>query len=635
MAKEKQLEHKKNKLNLKLNKKIVIKLLPFLLLVLILVAVTIYNLSFENKIVPGVKFGSSKVDNATLTEIEDMLIKFNQDLRQTGIVFSAQDVVGQDKILNLRSELVSLDDPDLTRTIIQIDIPQTLDDLYDLGHEDNFFQRLKTRLSLLFHPRRVDLVYQINSTDIEQILEANFNNLVSPAQDAQLIIDSRGNFQIQTEQIGYNFDHEKAQQQMINNLNLLKSDTIYLTTKIEYPRVKKNEAIKLLPTALKIVEQAPLILTYQNLNWKITDVEIKDWLKFDLDNYQKTILTLDKNKVEEFLKTIAVEIDIQPHDAKFVMENERVLEFQASLAGRGLDVSASYAKILEQFLYQNKNSIELIVVETQPKIAVSDVNNVGIQELIGRGESDFSGSPQNRIHNIQTGAQSLNGLLIKPDEEFSLIQALGEINAESGYLPELVIRGDRTIPEYGGGLCQIGTTAFRVALNTGLPVTERQPHSYRVSYYEPAGTDATIYNPSPDLKFINDTGNNILWLTRVEGTKLTFEFWGTNDGRKVEVGEPRIFNITSPGPTKIIETEDLPPDEQRCIERAHNGADAEFKRVIIYFNGEVKEETWSSHYKAWPEVCLVGKQLEEEITEGDGGEGNLENNELIADEIVE
>ena len=70
------------------------------------------------------------------------------------------------------------------------------------------------------------------------------------------------------------------------------------------------------------------------------------------------------------------------------------------------------------------------------------------------------------------------------------------------------------MPEYGGGLCQIGTTVFRAAVNSGLPITERRPHAYRVVYYEPAGFDATIYDPRPDLRFINDTENYILIQTK-------------------------------------------------------------------------------------------------------------------------
>jgi len=147
---------------------------------------------------------------------------------------------------------------------------------------------------------------------------------------------------------------------------------------------------------------------------------------------------------------------------------------------------------------------------------------------------------------------------------------------------------------------------FRTALGTGLPITMRRNHSYRVSYYEPAGTDATIYSPWPDLKFINDTGNNILIQSRIEGDNLFFDFWGTSDGRIATRTTPVIYNIVRPGPTKIIETLDLEPGVKKCTEHAHNGADAYFDYTVTFPNGEVREKRFNSHYVPWQEVCLVG-----------------------------
>jgi len=249
-----------------------------------------------------------------------------------------------------------------------------------------------------------------------------------------------------------------------------------------------------------------------------------------------------------------------------------------------------------------------LVAVTPVKIATGDVNDLGIKELIGRGVSNFKGSPKNRRHNIAVGAKSLNGILIKPGEEFSLLKALGPIDGEHGYLQELVIKGNRTVPEYGGGLCQIGTTTFRAALRSGLPITQRQNHSYRVVYYEPAGMDATIYDPWPDFRFLNDTGFYILFMARVEGDDLIFDFYGTKDGRKVVINPdpPKIFNITGPGPVRYIDSTDLKPGEKKKLESPHSGADTYFKYTVTYPSGEVKEQEFKSHYVPWPEVWLVG-----------------------------
>jgi len=234
----------------------------------------------------------------------------------------------------------------------------------------------------------------------------------------------------------------------------------------------------------------------------------------------------------------------------------------------------------------------------------------GIKEIIGTGHSNFAGSPKNRRHNIAVGAAAVNGLLLKPGEEFSLVKTLGEVEARTGYLPELVIKENKTIPEYGGGLCQVGTTVFRAALNSGLPITARRNHSYRVAYYEPAGMDAAVYIPNPDVRFLNDTGSYVLIQARIEGNDFYFDFWGLKDTRKITVSKPVVYNIVRPASTKIVETTDLAPGQKKCTEKAHNGADAYFDYTVVYNPGtadeKIEEKRFSSHYVPWQEVCLIG-----------------------------
>jgi hypothetical protein len=197
--------------------------------------------------------------------------------------------------------------------------------------------------------------------------------------------------------------------------------------------------------------------------------------------------------------------------------------------------------------------------------------------------------------------------VIAPGEEFSFTTRLGSVDAASGYLPELVIADDETRPEYGGGLCQVSTTMYRAALNAGFPITDRSPHQYRVSYYEPAGQDATIYVPNPDLKFINDTKNYVMIEAVIDGSILTFNFYGTKDGREVTVTEPEIYNITSPPSPIYIYTSSLAPGEKWQVDTAHYGADSTFYRYIKYSNGEKKEEEFFSRYQAWPAKFKVGE----------------------------
>ena len=121
-----------------------------------------------------------------------------------------------------------------------------------------------------------------------------------------------------------------------------------------------------------------------------------------------------------------------------------------------------------------------------------------------------------------------------------------------GYLPELTIKKNKTVPEYGGGLCQVSTTVFRAAINAGLKITDRKAHPFAVKYYNPQGFDATIYPPNPDLKFINDTPNYLLMQSYVKDNKLIFEFYGTNDNRQIKIIGPTVYEKNPDDSMKAI-----------------------------------------------------------------------------------
>jgi len=145
-------------------------------------------------------------------------------------------------------------------------------------------------------------------------------------------------------------------------------------------------------------------------------------------------------------------------------------------------------------------------------------------------------------------------------------------------------------------------------MGAGLPVVNRQNHSYRVVYYEPAGTDATIYDPAPDYKFLNDTQDHVVLITKQVGKDtLRFELWGTRDGRVQAQSKVKIWNITPPPAPKLIETSALAEGAKKCFETAHAGATTNFTYTITYPDGHVKSQDFHSVYKPWQAQCLIGK----------------------------
>ena len=260
-------------------------------------------------------------------------------------------------------------------------------------------------------------------------------------------------------------------------------------------------------------------------------------------------LDFAEDKIKEYLGTIAPGIEQTAVNARLAFEENQLKIIDEGQDKVSLDMDAS-TKTLIDGIAAKRQPIELIVSREKAPVSRETLEQLGIKTLLAKGVSNFAGSPKNRRHNIAVGAAKFDGILIAPGEIFSFLTNLGPVDASTGYLPELVIKEDKTIPEFGGGMCQVSTTSFRGAVNAGLEVVERRNHAYPVQYYSPQGTDATVYIPSPDLKFKNNTPAHILIQTHIDGNTLTFDYYGTSDNRRVETEGPITYDRKGDGSMK-------------------------------------------------------------------------------------
>jgi vancomycin resistance protein YoaR len=259
------------------------------------------------------------------------------------------------------------------------------------------------------------------------------------------------------------------------------------------------------------------------------------------------------------IKSHTCKIWLKIYDIFLEIQGNKAINFAPPTEGINIDKVAATFSLLKA-LREGKNSANLPYATATPTTRLSDLNNLGINELIAHGVSNFKGSPSNRRHNIKVGVEKFTGLIIQKGEEFSFNKYLGPVEAEEGFLPELVIKGDKgTVPELGGGLCQVSSTTFRAAMEAGLPILQRRNHAYAVQYYSPQGTDATIYPGVVDLKFKNDTPGAILvWPHFEDKDTLIFDFYGTKDSRVVTLEKPIQYDRKPDGSmkaewTRIIE----------------------------------------------------------------------------------
>lgn len=596
-------------------------LLLFTSILIVLVGIFSYfYFVYADKVTPGVFLENTYVGGMTQSELEEFFANGVARYLSEGFVF----------YWNGKSVLVSdieedSQNIDLSRSFLQMNADQTFAEVLSYGHDENFFENVATQFITLLQGKKFVLNFVLDEQALQERLQREFQEIETPSKDAFLEYDTSINrFVIQPEEEGKVFDYTSAFSDLRTNILRLRYEPVMLRMKDIEPMYAQKDLLSIIEEANKISEKLPVHLVSQEKTWTLQKSDIAPWFVSEVVN-GNIQLAFRSEKALPFFSEIEKEVGVTPKNAKFQLEGEKVKEFQPSTSGKGVDVDASLQKILTELQKETEEeNIELVLKDIPPLIESSAVNNLGIRELLGVGYSNFKGSPKNRRHNIQVGSQSVHGTLIAPEEEFSLLNVLGEIDGSTGYLPELVIKGNRTIPEYGGGLCQVGTTSFRAAMAAGLPVLERQNHSYSVSYYLEdglPGTDATIYPPHPDFRFLNDTGNYVLFQTRIEGDNLYYELWGTKDGRVANRTKPEVWDVISPPATKIIETTDLAPGKKKCTEKAHKGMKAKFDYLVKYASGEEKKQSFYSNYRAWQEVCLLG--VEPTVTENAPQNGAL------------
>lgn len=293
--------------------------------------------------------------------------------------------------------------------------------------------------------------------------------------------------------------------------------------------------------------------------------------------------------------------------------------------GRAVNVQTA-AHLTAKALATGVTDITLSVTETQPTVIVNDaeLREQGVKELVTMGESDFHGSTKNRIHNVTTGLNRFNGHLIAKDETFSFDKVLGRVDASTGYVKELTIIGDKTLPDYGGGLCQVSSTAYRGVWEYGFPIVQRKNHSFAVHYYAPQGTDATVYPPNVDIKFKNDSPGALLMQTAIDvpNTKAYFLYYGTKDDRITQVAGPFSWGYTPAPPPRTEETTDIPVGTKRKVGEAVPGLHAAWFRVVQKDGKEEVKGTYST-YEARPLYWQIGVEkvaASGSLTTGVGGE---------------
>lgn len=327
-------------------------------------------------------------------------------------------------------------------------------------------------------------------------------------------------------------------------------------------------------------------------------------------------LDYDQRSFEDYLTYLEENYGKPAENALFNFESGRVTAFK--IEKNGLKIRKEKALTdLKTAIFSlkpdQKKDLKIIVEDEvlKPEITLASSNNFGIVEKIAEGKSDYSGSIPERVHNVLLASSKFNGVLIPKDHVFSFNDTVGDISASTGYKPAYVIKNGRTVLGDGGGVCQVSTTLFRAALNSGLPIVERTAHAYRVHYYEndmKPGFDATVFGPTVDLKFKNDTLAYILIQTEVipDRNILIFHLYGKKDDRKIYISEAKLCCELPPPAPLNQEDPTLKRGVTKQVDWSAWGAKSVFHYKVEKSGQITQDRDFVSVFRPWQAVFLVG-----------------------------
>jgi vancomycin resistance protein YoaR len=449
---------------------------------------------------------------------------------------------------------------------VRFDMDKIVAAAFSVGRSSNPINGLKEQLRAFFVGQEIDNgeevktgVY-VDEDALNKFIDTNLGELETPTQDRTIFYNKETKtFWVNPPSNGkiisrYSISKDALEYAMED----FSSGKIDLSLTLDQPKITEEKAKAALNLARNIAKRN-YILTFDDKEYPLTNDDLLEIMEFSMEERNgdfELIPRFKKDELKTMITALAPSVNRQQKNAVLgADENNKIKEVAKSSPGIELDVEKT-AEALQKNIISGFET-PMVVNETTSTISKESLEQMGITDYLGKGESNFAGSPKNRISNIKVGAAKFNNIFIDKDAEFSFVTVLGPVDDTTGYKPELVIKKNKTVPEYGGGLCQVSTTAFRAAIYSGLKITERFPHAYPVQYYNPQGFDATIYPPHPDLRFINDTPEKILVQTKVEGTKLTFTFFGKRDGRETKVIGPVITQKKADGSLKAYLTQEV------------------------------------------------------------------------------
>ncbi len=246
-------------------------------------------------------------------------------------------------------------------------------------------------------------------------------------------------------------------------------------------------------------------------------------------------LFFNKTSFEDFNSNLQSQFEQVPENA--VLDSGRIIPARIGLTIDRQELLFNiHQNMIDSVNTDRSQVIQVPVQLHQPEVTTSELlAQIGVKQPISTYETSLRDKEENTLYNIQKAAHQINGILLKPGEDFSFNRLIGTADQEDGYKKSTIIANGQFVSGYGGGVCQVSTTLYNAALLANLEIIERYNHSIYgdATNYVPLGRDAAIFYGYKDLKFRNSLEQQIAIFCEMKQDDLVVTMMGERSLDKV------------------------------------------------------------------------------------------------------
>lgn len=312
---------------------------------------------------------------------------------------------------------------------------------------------------------------------------------------------------------------------------------------------------------------------------------------------KQTLLVGAASLDAEYITLPAEFIDVQmiydmvykPPVDPYLLENGRL---SLPVDGVTIDVEAAQ-ELLDATAPGGACTIPLVAIAPD----FSTCQDLLYQDLLAENSSPMDGVAD-RSFNVRRAAELCNEVVLMPGEVFSYLGTVWNDEVKNTYKMSTGYANGLTVDMYGGGICQISSAIYYCTVYSNLEIVRRANHAFLVTYV-PKGLDATVYNPTLDFKFRNNTPYPIKIVTSSEESdwgKVTVKILGTKTDDSYVV--PEIIELYSTPWTTVYKPDStIPVGTTKVSVTPYTGYAVDVYRCVYDGDGNLISRTYENFSK--------------------------------------